>query len=215
MPTPNGPHNQPRYDVNDDADFAADLTVVSDYAAKVGNIRTGTTAERNSLAGLDVWPGLLWSDSVTGVLYRSLNGTWNQLTGTYTGTNSTGIGSNAAQGVGAFSKVNNASSADTSFLSMGGDGRFTLAAGSYVMTVTMVFGGSSRATGRTFVEIIDSGDTGTAIGRGSIPPNVGEDTTSAALTTYTNGTRVFRVQCLQNSGGPSTILFRLAVTKTG
>lgn len=76
MPTANGPHNQPRFDVNDDADFAADMTTVSDYAAKVGNIRVGPTTDRTSASGLDVWEGLWWSDTTDGLMYRYTGTSW-------------------------------------------------------------------------------------------------------------------------------------------
>lgn len=79
MPVPNGPKNQPRYDLNDDSDFAADLTAVSDYAAKVGNTRTGTTTERTAASGLDVWEGLEWVDTTDGFRYRRRGAAWRRL----------------------------------------------------------------------------------------------------------------------------------------
>lgn len=66
MPTPNGSHNQPLWDLADDADFAADLSTLSNYVATVGNIKAGTTAQRNALTGLDLWNGLAFRDSSTG-----------------------------------------------------------------------------------------------------------------------------------------------------
>lgn len=76
MPTPNGPHNQPRWDVNDEADFAADLTEVSEFAAKVGNTRVGTTNQRNATAGADLWEGLRWYDTTTDLVYTYNGSGW-------------------------------------------------------------------------------------------------------------------------------------------
>lgn len=70
MPTPNGPKNQPRFDLNDDPDFPTDLTTVSEYAAKVGNSRVGTASERSALTGNDLWNGLLFFETDTGLTYR-------------------------------------------------------------------------------------------------------------------------------------------------
>lgn len=69
MPTPNGPKGQPRFDINDDPDFAADLTTVSEFAAQVGNRKAGTAAERQALSGTDSWPGMQFYETDTGVTY--------------------------------------------------------------------------------------------------------------------------------------------------
>ena len=76
MPTPNGPKNQPRYDINDDPDFAADLTTVSEYAALYANLRTGTSSQRNALSGDDVREGLQWWDTGTKLMYFFAGGNW-------------------------------------------------------------------------------------------------------------------------------------------
>ena len=49
---------------------------VAAYAGKVGNRRTGTTAERLAATGKDVLEGLLWGDTTTGVEYRYTSGAW-------------------------------------------------------------------------------------------------------------------------------------------
>lgn len=66
MPTPNGPQNQPRWDLDDEADFPRMATAASDYAAKVGNRRRDTATARNNASGLDVFAGLEWTDTDTG-----------------------------------------------------------------------------------------------------------------------------------------------------
>lgn len=76
MPTPNGPRNQPRFDINDDPDFAADLTAVSEYAAKQGNRKVGTSTERASLSGNDVYEGLEFWETNTKTGYRMIGGVW-------------------------------------------------------------------------------------------------------------------------------------------
>lgn len=76
MPTANGPRNQPRFDVNDDADFAADLTTVSEFAALVGNRKVGSASQRNAAAGADVWTGLEWYDTTDGRVYLRVGSTW-------------------------------------------------------------------------------------------------------------------------------------------
>lgn len=62
MPTPNGPRNQPRYDLQDDSDFPADLTQVSDWSAQFATERRGTLAERNALSGADLAPLLRFTN---------------------------------------------------------------------------------------------------------------------------------------------------------
>lgn len=58
MPVPNGSQDQPLFDLQDDSDFPADLSAVSNYAALVGNRKTGTRAARDALTGSKVWDGL-------------------------------------------------------------------------------------------------------------------------------------------------------------
>lgn len=76
MPTPNGPKNQPRYDINDDPAFPDHLTEVSEYAASVGNVKVGTAADRNALTGADVWDGLYFRESDTKSAYLRADGAW-------------------------------------------------------------------------------------------------------------------------------------------
>lgn len=80
MPTPNGSQNQPQFDLNDDGDFAADLSTVANYAASVGNVKRGTLAQRDALTGLDLWDGLHFRDISARVTYvyagASGAGTW-------------------------------------------------------------------------------------------------------------------------------------------
>ena len=58
MPTPNGPRNQPRYDLQDDSDFSADLTQVSDWAARYASELILTDAQRAALEAADLTTGL-------------------------------------------------------------------------------------------------------------------------------------------------------------
>jgi hypothetical protein len=129
--------------------------------------------------------------------------------GVYIGTRTQSIGSGTPQGVGSFGNV---PGTETSFMTMGSDGRFTLAQGSYIITITMTLGGG-KATGRTFLELVDTVDTTTPLFRNVMAPNVGEDTISTAGTVYTNGTRQFRVQTYQISDGPNQIKYTLGVTR--
>jgi hypothetical protein len=76
MPTPNGPRNQPRFDTNDDADFAADLTTVGEYAATFALRRTGTSTQRAALSGNDVYEGLYFWETDTKSGYLLVGGTW-------------------------------------------------------------------------------------------------------------------------------------------
>lgn len=71
-----GTKNEPKFADADAPDLAVNPTQVAAYAAKVGNRRTGTTAERNAATGLDVWEGLLWGDTTDGVEYRRTAGAW-------------------------------------------------------------------------------------------------------------------------------------------
>jgi hypothetical protein len=214
-----GPHGEPEFKDGDAPDTALNPSQVGKYAALVGNRRIGTTAQRQaalteapSTTGTGVWEGLEWFDTQARALYVLMDGAWQQVSGTWTGTCTQSVGQGGPSGVGRFSRTGGQSSPAADFMSMGGDGRFVLARGSYAMTATMTLTGS-RSAGRTFVEIIDTGQPNVGIARGLIPPGVGEDTVSAALTTWTDGTRQFRVQLIQNSGQIQDIAFRLAVTK--
>lgn len=76
MPTPNGPKNQPRYDINDEPAFPDHVTAVSDYAALVGNRKVGTKEERQALSGNNVWDGLSFFETDTGSEYVRVGGSW-------------------------------------------------------------------------------------------------------------------------------------------
>lgn len=65
-----GPKGEPQYSGSGVPQDAADLTEVAAYAAKYGNYRADTSAIRNSLSGTDVWPGLTFYETDTGVTYR-------------------------------------------------------------------------------------------------------------------------------------------------
>ena len=59
-----GPRKQPRFKGTGAPSTAADLNIVGDYAALVGNRKVGTTDERNTATtNGEVWPGLLWRDT--------------------------------------------------------------------------------------------------------------------------------------------------------
>jgi hypothetical protein len=58
MALPNGDQDQPQYELDDEADFAAHLSQVSNYAALVGNLKRLTTNARTALAGKKLWQGL-------------------------------------------------------------------------------------------------------------------------------------------------------------
>lgn len=58
-----GIKGQPKFLDSGAPDLATDDNLVSDYAAKVGNRRVGTKAEREAAAGTDVWEGLEWYDT--------------------------------------------------------------------------------------------------------------------------------------------------------
>ncbi len=64
-----GTHNQPHYSSSGAPADAPDLTEVSDYAATVGNAKSGTTTQMNALAGADVWQGLVFSNTTDSGLY--------------------------------------------------------------------------------------------------------------------------------------------------
>jgi len=57
-------------------DLAVDSNAIATYAAKVGNRRAGTTAERIAATGLDVWEGLEWFDTTLRYSFLYLSGGW-------------------------------------------------------------------------------------------------------------------------------------------
>jgi hypothetical protein len=71
-----GPKNAPRFLPGGAFEDWIDLTAVGEYAAKVGNTRVGTTAERNAATGLDLWEGLEWRDTTNGRTYIRRGSGW-------------------------------------------------------------------------------------------------------------------------------------------
>lgn len=71
-----GPRNQPQFLAGGAPDLGADENAIADYAAKVGNRRVGTTAERLAATGLDVWEGLSWRDATDGITYDRVGTGW-------------------------------------------------------------------------------------------------------------------------------------------
>lgn len=64
-----GSQNQPQFDGTKASNLAADLNAVSNYAAKVGNRKTGTASARAALTGADVWDGLEFYETDSGDCY--------------------------------------------------------------------------------------------------------------------------------------------------
>lgn len=58
-----GTKNQPLFTEAGAPELATDANLISNYAAKVGNRRCGTTTERNAATGSDLWEGLEWYDT--------------------------------------------------------------------------------------------------------------------------------------------------------
>lgn len=71
-----GSHNQPQFLTNGAPELGVDENLVADYAAKVGNRRVGTTAERVAATGKDVWDGLVWGDTTDGLEYKYHGSQW-------------------------------------------------------------------------------------------------------------------------------------------
>jgi len=69
-----GAKNQPQYANTGTPADAADLSEIANFAAAVGNRKVGTSGERTALGGADVWAGLVFSETDTGIDYR-YNGT--------------------------------------------------------------------------------------------------------------------------------------------
>lgn len=69
-----GTHNQPHYAGTGAPADAADMTEIADYAATVGNSKTGTTTAMNALAGADVWEGLIFGNTTDGFVYKYTSG---------------------------------------------------------------------------------------------------------------------------------------------
>lgn len=71
-----GTQNQPQYAGTGAPADAADLSEISNYAALVGNRKTGATSLRNAASGANVWEGLIWGDTTDGFDYRYTSGAW-------------------------------------------------------------------------------------------------------------------------------------------
>jgi hypothetical protein len=71
-----GTKNQPQFLGGGAPATAVDYNLVSDYAAKVGNRRVGTTTERTTAAAADVWEGLEWHDTTLSTIFVYVSGSW-------------------------------------------------------------------------------------------------------------------------------------------
>ncbi|SBN64464.1 hypothetical protein GA0004736_3424 [Curtobacterium sp. 9128] len=73
-----GPKNEPQYAGTGVPQDAADLTEVARYAAMVGNRKVGASSDRQALTGADVWPGLEFYETDTGLafVYQSSTAGW-------------------------------------------------------------------------------------------------------------------------------------------
>jgi hypothetical protein len=71
-----GTKNQPQFLETGAPDLAVDSNLISNYAAKVGNRRTGTTAQMNATTGADKWEGLEWGNTDNWLNYKVINGNW-------------------------------------------------------------------------------------------------------------------------------------------
>lgn len=97
-----GTQNQPQYSATGASADATDLSEVANFAALVGNRKVGTTSQRTTAAGADVWEGLLWADTTTGIEYRYTAGAWVAVLGTYQATGSLGALPTSAVSVATF-----------------------------------------------------------------------------------------------------------------
>jgi hypothetical protein len=71
-----GPRNNPRFKGTGAPATAADLNIISNHSALVGNRKVHTTDEREALAGADVWVGLLCFDTDELIEYLYLPDGW-------------------------------------------------------------------------------------------------------------------------------------------
>lgn len=67
-----GTKNQPYFSAAGAPAIDVDPGIVADYAAYVGNHKEGTSAERGALAGADLWDGLLFTETDTGLIWSYL-----------------------------------------------------------------------------------------------------------------------------------------------
>jgi hypothetical protein len=89
---------------------------------------------------------------------------------------------------------------------------FQLAEGNYVITAKMTIAGTGiRATGRTFIDIVDQANPTGNLAHGPMP--TGEDAMSVTWTGYTPSSRVFALWVLQTSGATRRINLDLSVTR--
>lgn len=58
-----GDKNEPIFLASGAPEIDVDPTAVAAYAAKVGNRRVGTNAQRLAATGKDIWPGLFWQET--------------------------------------------------------------------------------------------------------------------------------------------------------
>jgi hypothetical protein len=153
-----GSQNQPQYAGSGIPQDAADLSQVSNYAAKVGNRKYGTTADFNSLAGADVWPGLEFYNVDTNLVYvRRSDNSWYRLGGgIYAGSRAgQAVGSASLSTLGPFTRNSGLASRDDFVTSVTATS-VNLNQGEYVASVTYSTGGATL-TGRSFVSLSCNG----------------------------------------------------------
>lgn len=71
-----GDKNQPHFLDGGAPDLATDSNLISDYAALVGNRKVGTKAQKDALSGKNVWEGLEFEETDTGILWKRKSGSW-------------------------------------------------------------------------------------------------------------------------------------------
>lgn len=76
MATSYGTHNEPQWATTATPAIAADLTALGAYAATVGNRRVGASTVRTGLAGSDLWEGLEFCETDTGITYIYHSSAW-------------------------------------------------------------------------------------------------------------------------------------------
>lgn len=69
-----GPKNEPQFADGDAPDVAVNPTQAAAYAAKLGNRRVDTGANRTTASGKDVWDGLEWYDTTNKGRYEYIGG---------------------------------------------------------------------------------------------------------------------------------------------
>ena len=71
-----GSKNQPQYSSSGASSQAADLSEVANYAAYNGNMKSDVSSVRTGLSGNDLWDGLWFDETDTGIIYRRVAGAW-------------------------------------------------------------------------------------------------------------------------------------------